>query len=260
MRLLDELARQDSFIHRLHPLIKLLTTLIFLMALVSFPRDQVSGLLPFVFYPLLLLVLADLPAAPIVRRVLLVEPLIIGVGILNPLLDTQPVQLGHLVIARGWLTFAAIVIKSSLTVSASILLVATMGIDQLAAALRLLKVPKIFVLQLLLTYRYLSVLIEETARMMRAHTLRAPSQRGLQRGAWGSFMGQLVLRTLARAQRVYQAMILRGFSGEYHTGHPRQFSLAGLAFLVAWSLFFWAARVNNLAILLGSLIMGVMTG
>ena len=126
-----------------------------------------------------------------------------------------------LIISRGWVTFLSILIKSCLSVGISLLLIATTGMDILAAALRMLKVPKIFVLQLLLTYRYISVLIEEVSRMMRAYTLRAPSQKGIHRSVWGSFVGQLILRTFDRAQRIYQSMALRGFKGEYHTGNNK---------------------------------------
>jgi len=50
--------------------------------------------------------------------------------------------------------------------------------------------------------------------------LRSPLQNenGIHIKDWGAFAGQLVLRTFDRAQRVYQAMCVRGFTGEYNTG------------------------------------------
>jgi cobalt/nickel transport system permease protein len=45
---------------------------------VSFDRYEISGLLPFVMYPMVLILLAELPAKPILKRLLMVEPLIIG--------------------------------------------------------------------------------------------------------------------------------------------------------------------------------------
>jgi cobalt/nickel transport system permease protein len=218
MRLLDDLARKETPIHRLHPLVKVLTTVFYLIVVVSFERYEISGLIPFVFYPVLIIAFAELPAAPIIKRILLVEPFIIGIGILNPLFDNYAVVVGGIAISRGWVTFLSIFIKSCLTVAASILLIATTRMDRLAAALRMLKIPKIFVLQLLLTYRYISVMIEEVSRMQRAYSLRAPGQKGVHRSAWGSFAGQLLLRTLERAQRVYVSMSLRGFEGEYNSG------------------------------------------
>lgn len=257
LRLLDDLAKKSTSIHRLHPVVKLITTVVYLTVVVSFGRYEISSLLPFFFYPVLIITLAELPVVPILKRVVLVGPFILGIGILNPFFDHQVAMLAGITLSRGWLTFLSILIKGVLTVTVSIVLIATTGMDKLTAALRLLKVPKIFVLQLLLTYRYISVLIEEVARMVRAYHLRAPGQKGIRRSIWGSFAGQLILRTFDRAQRIYQAMSLRGFTGEYHNGYITRVSFKDIAFLISWSLFFMIARIYNLPIMLGSLFMGV---
>lgn len=243
---MDDLARKNTSIHRLHPISKLLATIVYVIAVVSFDRYEIIGLLPFVFYPLILILLAELPVVPILKRLLMVEPLIIGIGILNPLFDP-----------KGWITFASIMIKSGLTVTACLVLVSTTGLDKIAQALRTLKVPGIFVLQLLLTFRYLSVLIEELTRMVRAYTLRAPQQKGVRLKDGGSFAGQLLLRSLDRAERVYEAMKLRGFHGEYHAYGNSKITKKDLLYLMAWSLFFIAARTYNIPAFLGLLFEGV---
>lgn len=258
MRLLDDLARKETSIHRIHPLIKLLITVVYLTVVVSFARYEIAGLLPFIFYPVLIFAFAEIPVGAILKRLLLVTPFIVGIGILNPVFDHQQVVVFGLAISRGWLTFLAILLKSGLTVTVSLLLIATTGMDRLAAALRMLKVPKIFVLQLLLTYRYISVLLEEVSRMMRAYSMRAPRQKGIHRSAWGSFAGQLILRTFDRGQRVYQSMNLRGFTGEYHTGDIAKIRAKDLAYLAGWSLFFILARLYNLPMLIGSLFTGMV--
>lgn len=258
IRLLDDLARKETYIHRIHPLAKLLTTAVYLTVVVSFGRYEIGSLLPLLFYPVLLFTLGDLPVAPILKRILLIEPFIIGIGILNPLFDHQVMVVGGITMSRGWVTFFSIFIKCGLTVTAALLLIATTGMDKLAAALRILKIPRLFVLQLLLTYRYISVLMEEVARMLTAYSLRAPGQKGIHRGVWGSLAGQLILRTYERAQRVYQAMCLRGFAGEYNTGLYAGFKAQDLAYLVGWLLFFAIARIYNIPLYIGALITGVV--
>jgi len=258
MRLLDDLARQETVIHKLHPLVKLLTTISYLIVVVSYGRYDIGRLLPLILYPVMIFTLAELPVKPILLRILLVSPFIIGIGILNPVFDNQIYLLGQREISRGWVTFLSILLKSGLTVTAALLLIATTGMDRLAAALRMLKIPRIFVLQLLLTYRYISVLMEEVARTLRAYSLRAPEQKGVQRSAWGSLAGQLILRTFDRAQRIYEAMCLRGFAGEYNTGGFKQIKVGDLAYLVGWVFFFATARVYNIPMLIGSLITGVI--
>lgn len=258
IRLLDDYARKDTFVHRLHPLVKLLVTVFYLTVVVSFERYEISSLLVFVFYPVLIFAFAELPAAPILKRVLLVEPFIMGIGILNPLFDNYTFMLGGIAISRGWLTFLSIFIKCGLTVVAGILLIATTGMDSLAAALRMLRIPKIFVLQLLLTYRYISVLTEEVSRMQRAYSLRAARQKGIHMSAWGSFAGQLILRTFDKGHRVYRSMNLRGFTGEYNTGHIIKAGVLDFAWLTGWILFFILARIYNIPVLIGALFTGVI--
>lgn len=247
LRLLDDLAKQDSFIHRLHPVTKLAVTLVFLGAVISFDRYAILPLLPFVFYPLVVFLGADLPVAPIMKRLAMVEPLVIGIGIFNPLFDPL-----------GWFTFASIMIKSALTITACLLLVATTGLDKIAQALRTLKVPSVFVLQLLLTYRYISVLVEELARMLRAYSLKSPGQKGVRLKDAGFFAGQLLLRTYDRATRVYESMRLRGFKGEYHSYGTSVATGTDYLYVIGWVVFIVAARIWNLPNLLGLLLGGVL--
>jgi cobalt/nickel transport system permease protein len=258
MRLLDELAMKETTIHKLHPLVKLLTTVVYLIAVVSFDRYEVSSLLPFVFYPVLIFAFGELPVAPIMKRILIVEPFIIGIGILNPLFDNHTVILGGYAISRGWITFLSIFIKGGLTVTVSILLIATTGMNKLAYALRLLKIPKIFVLQLLLTYRYISILMEEVSRMTRAYSLRSPGQKGIKGNVWGSFAGVLILRTFDRGQRVYESMNLRGFTGEFNAPDNTTLELKDYTYFLGWSLFFILARFINIPMLIESLFTGVI--
>ena len=60
------------------------------------------------------------------------------------------------------------------------------------------------------------VLLDEVSAMTQAYSLRAPGQKGIHISAWGTFLGQLLLRTMDRADDLYEAMMLRGFSGEFH--------------------------------------------
>lgn len=256
MRHLDELAQKGTSIHRIHPLAKLITTVAFLTVVVSFGKYEISSLLIFFFYPATLFALAEIPIVPVLKRILIIEPFIIGIGILNPLFEQNTFVIGGITLSVGWISFLSIFLKCGLTVAVALLLIATTGMDKLAAALRMLKVPQIFVLQLMLTYRYISVLMEEVARMLRAYSLRSPRQKGIHRSAWGSFAGQLMLRTFDRAQRVYQAMCIRGFTGEYNTGGSIKIKAGDILYMIGWILFFAAARRYNIPLLIGSLLTG----
>ena len=104
-----------------------------------------------------------------------------------------------------------LILKGVLSLLASFLLIASTPVESLCYALRRLHVPSVIVTLLLLTYRYVGVLTEEASVMTDAYHLRAPGQKGIHRSAWGSFFGQLLLRSMDRAEDLYSSMQLRGF-------------------------------------------------
>lgn len=254
-RLLDDLSRGRSRVHGLHPLAKLVATAAFLVAVASTSRRELVSLLPFALYPILVASLADLPPGPLAVRILGALPFIAGIGILNPLFDRTPVAVAGLLVGGGWLTFLSLLIKGGLTIAAALVLIATTGIGGVGEAMRALRVPRVVVLQLLLTYRYLALLLEELGRMLRAHDLRSPKGRGIGKAARGAFPGQLLVRAYGRAQRVYDAMLLRGFDGEYRAGPRRGPGAIDAVYAASWSAYFLLVRFVDLPGLLGALVL-----
>lgn len=254
MFILDELADKKTVVHRINPLVKLVVTLVYLFCVVSFDKYDISGLIPLFLYPVAVIALGDIPLKPLIAGLAISAPMVIGMGIFNPILDRSVVtSIQGVDITAGMISFMSLLIKCSLTVSAALLLLATTGINKIAAALQKLHVPRIFITQLLLTYRYISVLMGETARVYNAYKLRAPYQKEISKNVWGSLIGLLLLRTYDRAIRIYQAMKLRGFDNQYYG-----VSLAGLRkpdiiYLLLWSVFFVIAKYINIPILLGIL-------
>lgn len=257
IRTLDELAEKRTIIHNIHPLVKVLTTFVYLIITVSFDKYEVSRLLPLVLYPVIVTALADISIIPILKRILVVTPFIIGIGAFNPLFDKNPmVILPWIQISGGWVSFCSILIKAVLTMTAALILIATTGLTRIALALQIMRIPKVFIIQLLLTYRYISVLLEEVSRTVRGYSLRSPNKKGIQFGDWGSLTGQLLIRTLERSQRVYHAMCCRGFTGEYKVGRDRRIAVGDIIYLFGWCLYFVVIRYFNISAKIGSLIIG----
>ncbi|GAA0179851.1 cobalt ECF transporter T component CbiQ [Clostridium sediminicola] len=259
IRYLDELASKKSVIHNINPVIKLLVTLIYLVVILSFGKYDIVPLIPYIFYPIIIFTLSEIPFLQILKRTFIVFPLVIGIGIFNPIFDTQTygVILG-IGISGGWISFVSLLIKCTLMVLAGFLLICTTGIEKIAYSLRKLFFPKIFVTQILLTYRYISVLLEETSRVLKAYHLRSPLEKGVSFKASGSLLGQMLLRSFDRANRVYSAMTLRGFNGEYVFGREISMSIGSIIYLFIWVLFLVFARFNNIPEAFGNIIMGVL--
>ncbi len=255
---LDRLAAQESPIHRLDPRAKLLATLVFLVCVVSFEKYQVSALLPFFLYPVVLATVGRLPLGYLARRVLTVAPFAFFIGIANPFLDRQPLlQLGPLAISGGWTSFASILLRFTLTVGAAFILIATTSFQGVCFALARLGAPRVLANQLLFLYRYVFVLGEEAIRLVRARTLRSFDGRGTGMRVYGHLLGHLLLRSLARAQRVHLAMCCRGFDGEIRLLRGSKFGIRDAAFVLGWSTVFVGLRYWNLPQALGGIVRGL---
>lgn len=254
LREMDALAAADTPVHRLHPLCKLLVTVMYIGVVVSFPKYDFSGLVIMMLFPVLLFQAAGIPVRLCFYRLRIVLPLVCAVGLVNPFLDHAPLmQLGNLVITGGMVSMVTLMMKGIFSLMASFLLIATTPIDTLCAALRKIHVPGILVTLLLLTYRYIGVMLEQVSVMTEAYKLRAPGQKGIHISAWGSFLGQLLLRSMDRAEELYDSMQLRGFQREFYYADVPKCRVSGVIYTVLCAALFLSARLVSVTTLLGSL-------
>lgn len=251
---LETLAEGKTVIHGLHPLAKTITTFVYVVIVVSFNPYELSGLLPFFFYPVTLMALAEIPYKPLLSRLAIALPFGIFAGIANLIFvrETALTLLG-LPISYGLISFISIIIKTVLTVMAVLILISTTPMPLLSRQLAALKVPSIFILVLSLIYRYISVLVEEALSMYTAYALRSPDQKGIRMKDMGIFVGQLLLKSMDRAERVYQAMRCRGFTGVYDYIPLPKLTGKEAVYLLGLSAAFVLLRFFNLSLLLGSL-------
>ena len=243
--------------YRLHPLCKLLVTIIYIATVVSFPKYDFSGLVIMVLYPVLLFQAAGIPVGLCFYRLRLVLPLVCAVGLVNPFLDHSPITVfGNLTVTGGVVSMVTLMLKGVFSLMASFLLIATTPIDSLCAALRKLHVPGVLVTLLLLTYRYIGLMLEQVSVMTEAYGLRAPGQKGIHISAWGSFLGQLLLRSMDRAEELYSSMLLRGFQGEFYYADIPDCRISGLIYTLFCAAAFVLARLVDIPSLLGGLFVG----
>lgn len=185
-----------------------------------------------------------------------------------PLLFTRPgvavltLELGPIVLTvtdAGVRDMLSIMAKSWLSVQAALLLAYTTPFTDLVDALRALRIPAVIVSIISFMYRYLAVLTDEAGRMSRARRSRsaqAPDGRAGGSLTWrakvtGSMVGSLFIRSYERSERIYAAMLARGFTGTFQSAElprPDQRSLIWFALAVAAIVLFvvaanlWALR------------------
>ena len=255
LREMDVLAVKKSPVHAFHPLCKLLVTIVYIFTVVSFPKYNLTALMVMALYPALLFQAADISVGICFYRLRVVLPLVCMVGLANPFLDhTVLITLGSITVTGGMISMATLMLKGIFSLMASFLLIATTSIDAVCAAFRMLHVPEILTTLLLLTYRYVSVMMEEVSVMTQAYMLRAPGQKGIYFSAWGSFLGQLLLRSMDRAEELYGSMVLRGFHGEFYYADMPEFGKKDVIYAVGCIGLFVFARCVNVSEVLGSLL------
>ncbi len=252
---MDELAEQDSPVHRLSATAKLLSTIAYIVIVMSFDKYRLSGLVPMLLWPVLLVQLSGIPVRVCFYKLRIVLPLVMAVGLFNPIFDRQILlHIGELGVSGGVISMLTLMLKGVLCLMASFLLVATTPFDCICASLRKMHVPKTLVTLLLLTYRYVGVMTEELAVMTEAYQLRAPGQKGVHVSAWGSFLGQLLLRSMDRAQDLYASMLLRGYHQHFHYAPIKPFRSRDALYVIGCVLAFALLRCVKVAQLLGGMI------
>jgi cobalt/nickel transport system permease protein len=198
--LFDRYSYSDSPIHRRPAALKMAVALAIVIATVVMPIGRWDG---FVVIALVLIGVAAVSRVPgtfILRRLVMLEPLALGVAGLTLF---QP---------HGGRVFATLLAKTTLCLLTMILLSNTTPFSALLDVMKRARVPDILVSTLALTYRYLFVLVDEAQRMRRARASRTfRTQRMWTWRALATVIGQLFVRSTERAERIYAAMTARGW-------------------------------------------------
>jgi cobalt/nickel transport system permease protein len=166
---------------------------------------------------------------------------------------------------EGLERFISIALKSWLSVQAAIVMAAATPFPELLQAMRAVGIPRLLVAMFGLTWRYLFVLVDEALRLIRARAarsgvnpdLRSERSRRTHEGGgiiWraqvaGGMAGSLFLRGFERSDRIYTAMLSRGYDGEVRvmplpalSGVSKLVLFAGLlllGILLLFGILFW---------------------
>ncbi len=230
---LEQLSSNDSVIHGVHPLVKMASTLVYIVCIVSFDRLALFNLTPYIFYPVIALSLAEIPYAMILKRVWIALPFCLFAGLSNVLLETSTVaMIGYIAVSAGVMSLLAMVFRTLLCVSAVLILVAVTPFAELTGQMRRLHIPNILVSLFEMTYRYIGTLLSEAFSMFTAYKLRS-NHKGLEMRYMGSFVGQLFIRSFDRAERIYHAMKCRGYPAAVTYLKHRGSKMADVLFFIA---------------------------
>ncbi len=255
LKKLERIAEGNTCLHRLHPAVKLLLLLCWIICILSVGRLDLSRLIPYAALLLIFFPMAEISLRGAAVRAAAALPFCLLAGLSNLFFQRETVlMLGNIPISEGFLSLTVLLLKGLLTVSGLVLLSGITPFYKISEGLRWLRIPPIFILLIEMTYRYLGSLMKELDRLSTAYSLRGGARRGgIDIRHAGAFIGQLFLRSYDRASRVFDAMCCRGF------GEGGQFPLnrqpvrpADWAVLASGAAVCLLLRLFDLAALIGS--------
>jgi cobalt/nickel transport system permease protein len=259
---LDPYRPRSSPIHRLDGRVKFVLTLAFILTTALLPVGAWVTYGALLVLILLVEILSALGVGYVLKRSALAFPFVLAALPVifiakEPILVRLPVDLT--ISSVGLVRFASIAFKSWLSVQAAVVLAASTPFPELLVAMRAVRLPRLLVALFGLMWRYLFVFADEVLRLTRARAARSGQNDlpGLKTGgsvAWrarvtGGMAGNLFLRAFERSDRIYMAMLARGYDGEVRT-LP----------LPAISSVHWLVLTSGLALLILLLGLGVFFG
>lgn len=233
----DRYHHRHSLVHELDPRIKVLITIAFIVSNALLPDGAWIAFGLAWLFVLIANALSKLGPGFTFRRSFIALPFAMAAVTVLFSIPGKPVGSFHFlmwdltVTDAGLLRFVSIVIRSWLSVQMAILLVAVTEFPKIIHGLTHLRVPAVITMIISFLYRYLFVLTDEVMRLLRARQARSAAAAGTRSGGslrWrakiaGHMAGQLFLRSYERSDRIYNAMLARGYKGELQTIHPHEF-------------------------------------
>jgi cobalt/nickel transport system permease protein len=238
IQVLDLYQDEDSLIHRQDARVKLVVTLAIIVAVTALPRGAWVSYLLCLLCVAVIAGLSRVQPKIILKRSLVAIPFALAALTLIFTIEGTPLaslRLGNWSLSltrEGTVAFVSILIKAWISVLTATILVTTTTFPSLIAATRWLRVPKVIVSVVSFMYRYIFVIADEALRLHRAREARSVNPRGKTAGSirWqakvlGGMIGSLFLRSYERSERIYAAMLSRGFDGDIRTLRIRKLGL-----------------------------------
>ena len=230
---LDPYHHRGSPVHQLDPRVKLLLALAFILTCALTPPGAWPVYILLLAIVLSVEILSNLGINYVQKRSLLALPFILAAFPVIFTISGEPLASFSIgpwtltVTQPGLERFISIALKSWISVQAAVVLAASTPFPALLAAMRAIHIPRLLVAIFGLMWRYLFVLADEALRLVRARAARSGGSAtpGAKTGgslAWrarvtGGMAGNLFLRAFERSDRIYMAMVSRGYDGEVRT-------------------------------------------
>ncbi|ABO51075.1 cobalt ABC transporter, inner membrane subunit CbiQ [Desulforamulus reducens MI-1] len=228
--MLSERLPTKTWVREIDARVKLVAVILYIFTATTL-RDQ-HLLLTADMFMLGLLMVAGISPTYLAKKVMLILPFGgVMVSIIPFVIPGEPLltmQLGNFTLIasrQGWEAAVLPCFRMATAFLGMVFLSASITLKDLLHALNHMKVPRIFIVLMDFTIRYIAVTLDKLDRMQTARAARGFTQG---RNLWhlhtiktlGTTVAILFLRSYERAERIYLAMLARGYTGKFHCcGH-----------------------------------------
>ncbi len=245
LKSIEQMATEKSPLHNLSASIKILMTLCFIVCVVSINRYELNQVLAFAFYPIIALCISNLKAKILLKKALLSLSFVLFIALANLFTERS--------FLAAFLGFSTLMLKAFLCILSVLLLSASTKMNDIAQALRKFHVPCVIVLQLMLSFRYLEVLIKEAINIKNAYMLRS-NRENIPLRDWVKLAGSLILKSIDSANSLYKSMLCRGFNAHFVIKDNSSISPKEYLILLAFCLICISLRLVNFSSFLENLL------
>ena len=218
---IDRFAGLSSPIHNIDPRAKLLSALVFIIIVVLTPEGYFFSFALYFLAVWTVIFISQVPSSYILKRSLTIIPFAFAISFFVPFITPGPVlrefSIGYFditVTTTGFIKFISLGLKSFISFFSVITLVSSTRFGDIMWAAGKLGLPSTLVIIMSFMYRYLFILVDEVSHMLLARNLRSFKKRNNPvLLASGGIIGSLWVRSFEHADKLYYAMLLRGYSG-----------------------------------------------
>ncbi len=238
----------------IHPSVAVLITFLFIFCVVSTRTHQQWQFFGFLFLLILTIQITPVSLISYFKRLLVIIPFFTFPALLllfftpgETFFSIPVFQIKLNISLEGFEKFVFVVLKAGFSGSAVIVLSLNVKFQDIMSGLSWYRVPRQFLFIISMIYRFSFVLVDEMKRMERSIKMRnfgCSFWRMLKIRA--GLTGTLFIRSLSRGERVHNAMLARGFNGQYHEMFlpkmkRRDMDIAAVSFVIVAVLKLWGA-------------------
>ena len=150
---MDYHANHNGYLNKIHPLVKLLITIIYIVLLTSIDKYNLVMTLAMSIYLILISIIGDLSIKNALKNLKVVLLLLFILGIANPILDrTIITYIGIIPVTTGIISMCTLLLKGIFAILASYFLILTTSIEEICYALKMIHMPNILITVVMLIY------------------------------------------------------------------------------------------------------------